>query len=119
MVEQPKVQTPWELLATDIVGPLPRSSARFVYILVVADCFSKFSVVFGLRKATAKEIIKKLEELVFLIFGVPKVLIADNGTQFKSREFQNFLNTYLFDIHFNAHYHPQANPMERVNRNII
>lgn len=86
---------------------------------MVTDCFSKFSLVFALRKATAEEIIKKLEEQVFLIFGVPKVLIADNGTQFKSRECQNFSNTYLFDIRFNAHYHPQANPTERVNRSII
>lgn len=104
------------ILVTGIIVPLPRSSAGFAFMLIVMDCFSKFSLVFALRKATAKEIIKKVEDPVFLLFGIPKILIAYNGTQCKSQEFQSFSNTYRFVIRFSAHHHRQANPTARVKR---
>lgn len=50
------VNRPWEVLCTDIVGPLPKSKQGYSYILVVADIFSKFPLLFRLRKATAAKI---------------------------------------------------------------
>lgn len=109
-----KIDRPWDVIATDLVGPLPKSKRG--YILVVTDCFSKFCFCFPLRKATASSVVRHLEEDVFLLFGVPRVLISDNGVQFKSKEYNVLLQKYRVKANYTAYYHPQANPTERVNR---
>lgn len=118
MVSQPIPTKPWELVSTDLIGPFPRSSKGNQYVLVVSDYFSKFSLTFPLRKATAERVAKHIEEDVFLIFGVPKMLICDNGPQYKCTIFQKLADAYAVKIRYNANYHPQANPTKRVNQTL-
>ena len=63
----------------DLVGPLPKSKSGHQHILVVTDYFTKFVMVHPLRKATTKPIIKYLKDYVFYVFGVPEIVICDNG----------------------------------------
>lgn len=116
MLTRSYVSKPWELISADIVGPLPKSSQGFSYILVVTDYFSKFPIFFPLRVANSQNICKHIEDNVFMLFGVPSAIIVDNGVQFRSREFANLMSKYSVRIRFTANYHPQANPTERVNR---
>lgn len=118
LVSHPKPSRPWEMISTDLMGPLPRSTKGNSFILVVTDYFSKFSMIFPLRKATTSAIIKYIEESVFLVFGVPRVLLCDNGPQYRSAEFKKFVGKYDCVIKFNANYHPRANPTERQNRTL-
>lgn len=111
-----QISTPWEVISVDLVGPLPRSTRGYNHILVVVDLFSKFSLCFPLRKATASKVIEHLENDVFLVFGVPKKIVSDNGVQFRSKEYRQLLNQYQVDPAFVSFYHPQSNPTERVNR---
>ena len=111
-----EAQRPWEVISTDIIGPLPRSTSGHRFVLVVMDCFSKFSLFFPLRSATASKVTKLIEEQVILMFGVPHTLICDNGVQYRSSEFRQMTDRYGIKIRFNALYHPQANPTERLNR---
>lgn len=111
-----KVSKPWETLSIDIIGPLPRTTRGFSFILAISDIFSKFVLTFPLRKATANNVVDVLEKHVFLLFGVPRNIISDNGVQFKSREYLALLKQYQVKPSFIAYYHPQANPVERVNR---
>lgn len=53
---------------------------------------------------------------MFLLFGASQYIISDNGSQFKSTEFKKLCAKYNSTILFNALYHPQNNPTERVNR---
>ncbi|KAJ8979039.1 hypothetical protein NQ317_005143 [Molorchus minor] len=62
MVRQPKVNGPWELISTDLMGPLPRSTKGHQFILVVTDYFSKYSLLFPLRTANAETVCRKIEE---------------------------------------------------------
>lgn len=117
MGRRPDISHPWQMISSDLVGPLPRSSAGHEYILVVTDYFSKFVVVIPLRTISAKNVIKAIEEQIFLMFGVPEFIIVDNGTQFgRSNDFKKFLDKYGVRPLLNANYHPQNNPTERVNR---
>lgn len=115
---QPTATKPWDILSIDIVGPLPRSSSGYMYILSVLDCFSKFVLLFPIRSATTKIIIKVMEEYVFLVYGAPGRIITDNGVQFKSKDFQSLLTEYGVKVLPISNYHPQANPVERVHRTI-
>lgn len=111
---QPKDPTnPWSMIALDLVGPLPRSSHGNVYILIVMDVFTKFVIFHQLRAATSAPIIRFIENQVFLMFGVPTVVIQDNGTQLTSKSYKKFAASYGVRIWYNAHYTPQTNPAER------
>ncbi|KAG5862313.1 hypothetical protein JTB14_023586 [Gonioctena quinquepunctata] len=83
MVSHPKVERPWEMVSTDLMGPLPRSKHGNTFILVVTDYLSKFSLLFPLKRATSETVIRKLEDEVFLLFGVPRLLLCDNGPQYR------------------------------------
>ena len=62
---------PWTVIATDIIGPLPRSKAGFQYILVIQDLFTKWVECKALRSATGSKISEALEELVISRWGAP------------------------------------------------
>lgn len=114
--KHPEATRPWQIISCDLCGPLPRSSQGYRFIFAVQDCFSKFVLLFPLRTATASAITRIMEDHVFLMFSVPQHIICDNGVQFKSREFANLCSDYFVNILFTPYYHPQANPIERVNR---
>lgn len=114
--QQPTCVRPWQIVSVDLVGPLPRSSSGYSYILSVYDLFSKFVLFFPLRKATANGVVRWLEDHVILVFGAPSKLIADNGPQFRSKLFKDLAERYGILIRYTANYHPQANPVERTHR---
>ncbi|KAL1138344.1 hypothetical protein AAG570_008408 [Ranatra chinensis] len=116
MGKQVEVSEPWEVIATDIMGPFPPSSNQNRYLVVVADYLTKYCLLLPVRKVTGKTIVKFLKEQVFLVYGVPRVIICDNGPQYTSGEFRSFLKPYGVKLSYNALYHPQHNPVERINK---
>lgn len=107
---------PWQIIALDFKGPFPRSRSGHKYILVVGDWFSKYTLLLPIKRATARPVLKFLEEKVFLVFGVPQCIIVDNGKQFIGNAFKNFAKSYnVQKIWYNAKYHPQANFVEKTN----
>lgn len=112
-----KVSFPWQAISIDLMGPLPRSTSGHSYILVVADWFTKYVSVLPLRQATVCKIVSMIENEIFLLFGVPQMVLVDNGTQFKSKQFQDLMTKYSVPkLWYNAKYHPQVNFVERTNR---
>ncbi len=135
-------QFPWEIIAIDIVGPLPpsgpppvkpvkkqkgnrklgrpvklRDPDKFHYIFVIIDTLSKWVELFPLKTITAQVIVEKFYETICR-FGFPRQVISDNGTQFTSEAFIDICRAFNIDIKFCPTYHAQANPTERINRNI-
>lgn len=114
------INFPFQLISMDLLGPLPRSRNGNQFLLVVVDWFTKFVLVQPLARATSKPIIRFVENHVFLVHGVPQIIVVDNGSQFISRDFQSLATTYKVQkIWYNARYHPQINHTERINRIIV
>lgn len=109
---------PWELIYVDFVGPLPRSRSGFSYMLVVVDGFSKFVHVHPMRSATSKSTVSCLKNHIFLVFGTPKIIVSDNGSQFVSHEYKSFLKNFNVTPWYTSRYHPQANAAEAANKTI-
>ena len=104
------VEKPWQVVAGDIIGPLPRTSKGFEYILVLQDLFTRWVEASPVRKANAKTVVGELNPKIFLRFGCPEVFLSDNGTEFKNHVVEDFLRER--DVH-HTHtppYHPQAKP---------
>lgn len=85
MGQMVETERPFQRLYVDIVGPLPRSKAGYVGILIILDHFSKFTFLKPLKKLVTKPIVDYMQSEIFNCFGVPEVVVSDNGSQFKSR----------------------------------
>lgn len=118
MITHTKPKRPWEVISTDLLGPLPRSMHGHTFLLVVTDYHSKFSLLCPLRKATSEAVSRFVEKEVFLLFGVPSTILCDNGPQYRGKAFRKLAEKYRVRLKFNANYHPRANPTERVNRTL-
>lgn len=116
MGKQKVADLPWQIISVDYVGPFPRSKQGNTMLLVVTDLFSKFVVIQPMREAKTTTLIKFIENMIFLQFSVPEIIISDNGPQFKSVLFTSLLKKYKVTHWRNANYHPANNPTERVNR---
>lgn len=74
----------------------------------VLDAFSKWPFVHIVKDITTKTTIHACKK-IFLEFGVPKVIVMDNGRNFRSAEFGHFLKTNGIIPKFTAPYHPATN----------
>lgn len=110
------VSRPWQYVCSDLIGPLPLSKSQNIFILVVCDMFTKYSLFFPIRTANSKTICHIVENEVFLVFGIPQYFICDNGRQYVSHEFKDLLSSYSVKLQLTANFHPSANPTERTNR---
>ena len=95
---------PWERIHIDFCGPF-----RNHMYLIVVDAYSKWPEVIRMSSSTStSETIKVLLSL-FARHGLPDKLVSDNGPQFTSDEFKEFmLNCGILHIK-TAPYHPQTN----------
>ena len=117
MGRQKLVEFPFQLVSVDLIGPLPRSKRGFSWLIVLTDWYTKFVLVKPLRRATAQEVTEFMEREVFLMFGIPEIVMCDNGVQFVSGLFKRLMSDYgIKKCWYNAKYHPQVNFTERVNR---
>lgn len=73
-------------LGIDLVGPLPRSTRQWKWIIVVIDYFSKWFEANTLAPTTEFQVIKFLKSRIILWYGVPHVLVSDNGPQFVGKD---------------------------------
>lgn len=119
MGKQKVANFPWQFISMDFMGPFVSSKKGNTMLFVITDWFSKFTLLFPMRKANSTNICKIVEEQVFHIFGVPEIVLSDNGKQFISNNFKALLVKYECKQWFNALYHPQINPTERVNKVIV
>ena len=95
-------ERPWSRLAVDIFT-LDKSD-----YLITVDFYSDFWEVDTLPHMTAETVIECCKTH-FSRYGVPDVVISDNGRQFASEEFANFARDWEFEHITTSPYHSQSN----------
>lgn len=81
----PAAEGPWQRVHIDFLGPIQTSN-----FLIIVDAYSKWTEVFKMASTSSAETIAKLRE-TFARFGLPELLVSDNGPQLTSEEFRTFL----------------------------
>lgn len=76
------VGAPMERIALDIMGPLPETEKRDRYILVIADYFTKWTEAVPLPDQEAATVASALIDRFIGVFGIPKEIHSDQGTNF-------------------------------------
>ncbi|XP_052171692.1 uncharacterized protein LOC127787675 [Diospyros lotus] len=74
----------------DILGPFPPVAGQVKYIIAVIDYFTKWVEAEAVAFITARRVKKFLWKNVVSRFGIPRVLISNNGTQFTDRSVQEW-----------------------------
>ena len=97
----------WEVLEIDIHDMGARSVAGNKYLLVIVDRASKFLFACPLANKTAKNVAKKLLELL-LTFGISLSLRSDPGTEFTAEVVQHFCKWLNVTIDYGPTDHPRA-----------
>lgn len=103
----PVMGEPFERLILDCVGPLPKSKAGFQYILTLMCAATRFPEAIPLRNIKAKTIVKELIKFCST-FGLPRVIQTDQGTNFKSKVFEQMLKGVSVNHVVSSAYHPQS-----------
>ena len=101
------------------MGPFPHAVGGFEYLYVAIDKFTKWPEVEPVRKVTAQSAVKFFKGLV-CHFGVPNRVITDNGTQFTSRTFMQYIQDLGSKVCFASVAHPRSNGQaERANAEVL
>ena len=94
---------PWHRVHIDFAGPfLDR-----MYLLTV-DAHSKWPEVFEMTQTTTAKTISALRHL-FGSYGLPEQIVSDNGPQFTSSDFAEFLRANGIKHIRSSPYHPSSN----------
>ena len=104
----PAPTEPWSRVGIDICGPFATAPYRYRFLVVMVDHFSGYPLVLATSQVTSSVIVTWLKEK-FSEFGNPSELVSDNGPQFASKEFSDFLKAHQVLHIRSAVYNPQEN----------
>jgi len=91
----PKGREPLGILHVDHVGPFPKTPRRNEHLIAAVDGFTKFTFLRAVKSTNARLVIEYLRD-IFETYGVPKVLVTDQGSAFTSKQFKEFLIKIIF-----------------------
>ena len=115
-----RVGSPMQLVAVDILGPLPESRAGNSYVLVAADYFTRWVEAYPIPNQEAITVARKLTDELFCRFSLPEQLHSDQGRQFESEILTHLCKFLHIDKTRTTPYHPQSDGLvERFNRTLI
>ena len=100
---------PWSRIHIDFTGPISGTT-----YLVVVDAYSKFPEVVKMTSTTSTATVNALRD-IFSRYGLPEIMVSDNGPQFIASEFQQFCHKNGIMHRTSAAYKPSTNDqVERV-----
>ncbi|KAL0216651.1 hypothetical protein P9112_008840 [Eukaryota sp. TZLM1-RC] len=111
---------PFEYLHCDTIGPFQPDSRQNKYVLHFVDAFTKFSILAPVPDIKAITVADSILTHVYAIFGAPKSIHSDNGTEFCNAVFASLcqlLNiTHTTSI---PHFHQSNGLVERQHRVLL
>ncbi|XP_027178148.1 uncharacterized protein LOC113777314 [Coffea eugenioides] len=116
------ITSPWpfEQWGTDIIGPFPKAVGGYTFLVTAVDYFTKWVEAEPLRTITGLAIQKFFWKCIVCRFGIPQIIISDNGRQFAENPFKTWCENLGIKQHFTSVGHPQANGQaENFNRTLL
>ncbi|XP_068087027.1 uncharacterized protein [Anabrus simplex] len=101
-----------------IIGPLPPSEGN-IYCLTCIDRFSSWMEIIPMANITSQSVASSFYNNWISRFGVPEVIVTDQGKQFESELFRDLTKLCGVKVQHTTSYHPQANgKLERLHRTL-
>uniref|UniRef100_A0A2N9HLG9 Integrase catalytic domain-containing protein n=1 Tax=Fagus sylvatica TaxID=28930 RepID=A0A2N9HLG9_FAGSY len=97
-----------------------RLRRQLKFLVVAIDYFTKWVEAEPLATITERNIQNFVWKAVICRFGIPRVLVSDNGKQFDNPRFRQFSQELGIHNHYSSPGHPQANgQVEVTNRSLL
>ncbi|XP_022875765.1 uncharacterized protein K02A2.6-like [Olea europaea var. sylvestris] len=110
---------PFEQWGVDILGPFPMARGQLKFVVVAVEYFTKWVEAEPLAKISEAKLRSFVWKSIVCRFGIPKVLITDNGRQFDNSQFRNFCFNLGIYHRLTSVSHPQSNGLTEVTNRII
>ncbi|PKU87065.1 hypothetical protein MA16_Dca023756 [Dendrobium catenatum] len=112
---------PFDSWGPDIIRPInPPSIRGHHFILAVTDYFSKWVEAIPLRNVTSHHVLKCFRDHIVYRFSVPRRIISDNGSAFKSTKINSFVRRHNIDWRYSTIYYPWANGLAKAfNKTLV
>ena len=102
------------------MGPLPQGKRQMKFLLVAIDYFTKWVEAEALATITETKVQNFVWKNIVCRFGIPRMIISDNGRQFDSQAFKSFCSNLGIRNKYSSPGHPQANGQTEVtNRTLL
>lgn len=108
----------FDVWGIDFMGPFPNSFGN-EYILLCVDYVSKWVEAIPTRTNESRVVVKFLRENIFARYGMPRLIISDQGTHFDNRSFDALLRRYSIIHRLATPYHPQTSGQVEVSNRQI
>ncbi|OIW19206.1 hypothetical protein TanjilG_20331 [Lupinus angustifolius] len=108
----------FDVWGVDYMGTFPTSNNN-KFIFVAVDYVSMWVEAISSPHNDAKMIIKLFTKIIFLMFGVPRLVISDRGSHFIERHFENLLKKYGVSHRVGTSYYPQTSGQVKVSNREI
>lgn len=105
------IGTPFEIVAMDMFGPIQISEEGYQHIIVMIDHHTRWVEIIPAKSATATETAKIFHDTWITRYGVPRVLLTDNGTNFCNAILNNIADTYGIHKITSTRYNPRGNSL--------
>jgi hypothetical protein len=110
---------PMDRLNIDAIGPLPESEDGNKYIIVIIDCFTRFTQLYPAKAADAESASRALNQHIG-IYGIPCEILTDNGSQFNNQVMENLSKLHCYKHNFiQAYSHEENAIVERANKEVM
>eukprot|EP00066_Takifugu_rubripes_P025346 XP_011614612.1 PREDICTED: uncharacterized protein LOC105418111 [Takifugu rubripes] len=103
----PSFGEPFSKVIVDCVGPLPRTRSGNEYMLTIMCAATRFPEAIPLRNIKAATVSKALIKC-FTVFGLPKEIQSDQGSNFTSGLFQQVVYELGIKQITSSAYHPES-----------
>jgi len=95
-------ELPWQKVATDL---FEWKGANY---LLIIDYYSRWIEIARLEQTTSQCVINHMSS-IFARYGIPEIVMSDNGPQYDSNAFKLFAREYRFQHNTSSPYFPQSN----------
>lgn len=110
-----KYDVPLHTFHIDHTGQLETTKKSYQYIFVVIDAFTKFTWLYPTKSTKCEEALDKLR-MQQTTFGNPARIVADKGSAFTAKAFEDYCMEENIDLHLVTTATPRGNgQVERMN----
>jgi hypothetical protein len=111
---------PFVLIGIDYCGPFKITPRENQYVLVITDYFTRHITAIALPNCTAETTAQALFNEYFCKYGIPSVILSDQGSHFQNQLMENIQKLIGYNHIYSTPYHPQTNGIvERFNSTFV
>ncbi|CAF3952955.1 unnamed protein product [Adineta steineri] len=116
----PPPDGPFQLIGMDYCGPFKQTPRGNQYVLCITDYFTRWIVAAAVPDCTAQTTAEALFNDFICKYGVPAIVLSDQGTHFHNQLMEAMSKLIGYDHTYSTTYHPQSNGMiERFNATFV